>query len=90
VIRSRAGLPDRRWPWRSPRRAATQEEGLQPALVGIALPRNVARRLEAQKLLSRRAIESPPAGVSSGASEWVFQPGAIATLQKEGFFFVVL
>ena len=72
-------------------RAATRVVGQQPAVVGVALPESVAARLRSpsQGLLRLRPIENPPAGVSPGTQEWVFQPGALQTLQNEGFFFHV-
>ncbi|AFZ22068.1 SpvB/TcaC N-terminal domain-containing protein [Allocoleopsis franciscana] len=70
-------------------RAASRAAGEQPAIVGIALPRDTAARLRQgpNPLLRLGPIDNPPAGVSPGAQEWVFQPGAIDTLQSQGFFF---
>ncbi len=70
-------------------RAATRVTGQQSAVVGIALPRAVADQLRANKMLTPGPVENPPPGVSSSAQQWVFQPGALDTLKKEGFFFYV-
>lgn len=68
-------------------RAATQIAGANPSIVGIALPSSTVAQLKANNLLQIRPIDSPPSGVSTGAQEWVFQPGAIDSLKKDGFFY---
>lgn len=34
-------------------------------------------------------IQNPPLGVSAGAQQWVFEPGALEFLQKYGYFFSI-
>lgn len=68
-------------------RTASKVAGSEPSVVGMALPKAIADRLRSQGLLRLRPIDSPPVGVSAGAQEWVFEPGALPTLQREGFFF---
>jgi len=70
-------------------RSASQVAGGEESLVGIALPRSVAAQLKAEKLLVPGTISSPPPGVPASTQEWVFQPGSLQTLSKEGFFFKV-
>lgn len=70
---------------RAAQRAGTTEIGV----VGIALPRSVVQSMRAQKLLTLGPIPNPPPGVSAGAQQWVFQPGAIQSLKDRGFFFLI-
>lgn len=70
-------------------RSATQVAGGQPSVVGVALPQEVVARLKAQKLLQLSPIDNPPPGVPPSTQQWVFQPGALETLKREGFFFPV-
>jgi hypothetical protein len=70
-------------------RAATHVAGEQPGVVGIALPESTVAQLRSQGLLKLSPIDNPPAGVSAGAQQWVFEPGAIQTLKNQGFFFKV-
>jgi hypothetical protein len=68
---------------RSVERAGTTETGV----VGVALPRSVVQSLRSKQLLSLGPIQTLPPGASAGSQQWVFQPGAIETVQKHGFFF---
>lgn len=73
------------------KRTAAKIAGEEPAIVGFALPRSVTARLMQgpKPLLRRGPIPNPPEGVSTGAQEWIFEPGAIETLKNHGFFFPI-
>src|SRR5262245_40889618 len=68
-------------------RSAAKVAGQQPAVIGVALPLAVSKRLRAQGLLKLEPIPNPPPGISPGAQQWVFQPGALDILKSDGFFF---
>ena len=55
--------------------------GDEAALIGIALPKSVVKRLRDQKLIKTIKIDD-----RSGL-QTVFEPGALKILQVEGFFF---
>lgn len=65
--------------------------GAQPAIVGIALPEDIVRRLASGRnpLLRSQPIPNPPPGVSPGAVEWVFEPAALEIVKRRGFFFLL-
>lgn len=63
--------------------------GAQPSVVGIALPRKIVEMLRQRGLLRSNPIQNPPPGVSAGAQQWVFEPGALEFLQKYGYFFSI-
>jgi RHS repeat-associated protein len=63
--------------------------GSRPAVVGIALPEDIARALTNRRLLISGPIPEPPPGVNPGAIEWVFDPAALETVKDWGFFFYV-
>ena len=63
--------------------------GARPSVVGIALPRKIVEMLRQRRLLRSNPIQNPPPGVSAGAQQWVFEPGAIEFLQKYGYFFSI-
>ncbi|MFI9825967.1 RHS repeat domain-containing protein, partial [Streptomyces sp. NPDC052013] len=64
------------------RNAATL--GGDPSIVGIAIPRNIASGLKSNRMLQVLPMESTSMGATR---QWVFEPEAIETLKRHGFFF---
>ena len=60
----------------------------RPMVVGVALPRAVAKNLRSQGLLCSPPIPNPPSGVSDVTPQFVFHRGALDRLKQSGFFFV--
>jgi hypothetical protein len=54
----------------------------KPAIIGIAIPQDVA-----QMLRQRGLMTTTPIGDRSGQHQTVFSPGALKILQSKGFFF---
>jgi hypothetical protein len=60
-----------------------------PMVAGLALSREVALRLRANRVLTLTPVENPPHGVPASAQQWVFERGALEDLKRSGFFFTL-
>jgi hypothetical protein len=59
----------------------------KPGVVGIALPKATADRLKQQRLIRSEPMTDPPPELKDRPTQWVIEPGAIETINADGFFF---
>jgi hypothetical protein len=70
-------------------RRVTQVEGSTPGIVGVALPKATFDRLKQQKLIRFEHMTDPPPELVNSPGQWIIEPGAVPSINDDGFFFVI-
>jgi hypothetical protein len=60
-----------------------------PTVVGVALAPAVVQGLRTRGLLTSPPIQNPPPGISATTPQFVFERGALETLKRNAFFFIL-
>jgi hypothetical protein len=61
----------------------------RPGVAAVALARTIVTTLRSHGLLTSPPIQGPPPGVTATTPQFVFERGALDTLKRSGFFFLV-